>query len=308
MGQPLLIAVMGQTASGKTALAECLADHLGASLVNADTFQAYRGMDIGTAKPQRKAEYHLIDIKNPNESFGVGEWVRLAGAALKEAYALSQSVVVVGGSGLNVRALFEGYAEMADAPEQDLRDSLNAEMVQYGLGSLVNRLQQMDADAHAKTDLKNPMRVIRALERAIAPSFTPVTPIPPFRKIKLALQRPADGLNATIEARAREMASNGWLEEVAALRNAGYLSSAPAFRAHGYREMWRVLDGEIGLTEALDSIVAQVRRYAKRQRTWLRKEPRLKVLEACPEGELLERAVAELFVSEEGVARDGEDH
>src|SRR5471030_1762482 len=108
---------MGPTASGKTEVAEALADQLCAQLVNADAFQIYQGMDVGTAKPLRKADYRLVDIRNPSEGFGVGEFVTLAQEVLSECWEAGKNVVVVGGTGLYMRALFEEYAEMAQAPD-----------------------------------------------------------------------------------------------------------------------------------------------------------------------------------------------
>jgi len=306
--QPFLIAVMGETASGKTDLAEEIAAALGAQLINADTFQSYRGMDIGTAKPENKAAYELVDIKDPEEQFGVGEWTRLAEEKLKALYAENRSAVLVGGSGLNVRALLESYTTMAGAPDPSLRAELNAQLEKEGLEALVEILRQEDPEAAERVDLRNPVRVTRAIERARGPKESISIDLPPYRKVRFAIRRPVEEISARIHERTWHMVRNGWPEEVDALRQAGYGPNAPGFRAHGYRELWRVLENQLGLDEAVESIVSQVRHYAKRQRTWLRTEPDLLVLESNGETSPTERAMAHLFAIGEGVEKNGQDH
>jgi tRNA dimethylallyltransferase len=305
---PLLIAVMGETSSGKSALAEEIAAEIGAQLVNADTFQSYRGMDIGTAKPESKKQYALLDIKDPDEAFGVGEWVQLATTILTNIYERNQPAVVVGGSGLNVRALFEGYDSMAGAPDPELRESLNRRFKEEGLQPLVDELLTLKPNSADAVDLKNPIRVTRALERELSPKHTIQFQLPPFRKVKFAIQHPVETIRKRILDRTWQMVDNGWREEVATLRDAGYGPNAPGFRAHGYRELWRVLEGQLGLEEAVESIVLQVRRYAKRQRTWLKTEPGLKVLISENERTLHQRALDHLFVMGEGAGENGQDH
>lgn len=299
---------MGETASGKTGLAEGLAAALGAQLVNADSFQVYRGMDIGTAKSEAKALYKLIDIRDPDEAFGPGEWVKLASEVLQGVYAAGKSAVVVGGSSLNIRALFEGYSTMAAPPDPNLRNELNARLAAKGLELLVSELKRLDPDGAAKVDLRNPVRVTRAIERAKNPGEKIHFALPPFRRVKFAIQSPVEILNERIQQRTVEMTRNGWLEEVDALRQAGYGPSTPGFRAHGYRELWRVLEGELGLDEAVDSIVLQVRHYAKRQRTWLRTEPNLTVLHSDINSGPLQEALDHLFAIGEGARENGQDH
>lgn len=296
---------MGQTASGKTDLAEQIADHLNARLINADSFQVYRGMDIGTAKSERKADYDLLDIKNPDEPCGVGEWVQLAAPLLANLHRSGTDAVVVGGSGLNVRALFERYDTMTSPPDPLLREALNARFAANGLESLVNELSERDPKAAATTDLKNPVRVIRALERAIAPTKSITFELPTFRQVKFAIATPVETINQRISDRVGEMLKNGWLQEVESLKQAGYGPNAPGFRAHGYRELWSVLSGEMTLEAAVESIVLQVRRYAKRQKTWLKTEPGLTMLDA---GSALEQARSKLFALGEGADENGQDH
>ena len=308
MPKPLLIAVMGETSSGKTGLAEDLAERLDAQLINADAFQVYRGMDLGTAKSEHKDRYELIDIKDPDEPFGSGEWVQKASAILQALYERGRNAIVVGGSGLNIRALFEKYDTMSGPPDPYLRAHLNRRMEEEGLAALVQELKNLDPDLAARTDLRNPVRVTRALERATGSNEIIHVELPPFKLMKFAIQNAVELTNARIEARAWQMARNGWLEEVETLKQKGYGPNAPGFRAHGYREMWRVLEGELEMAEAVASIVLQVRRYAKRQRTWLKAEPNLTVLQSTVGSEPLQQALDHLFGMGEGARENGQDH
>lgn len=292
MAQPHLVAVMGETASGKTRLAEAIADELNAVLINADSFQVYRGMDIGTAKPENRARYRLLDIKNPDEGFGTGEFVQLAHAILEELWTEGRSAVVVGGTGLNIRALFEEYRDMAAPPDPELREELNAQLEHRGLGSLVEELKLLDAAAFERVDLANPVRVIRAIEKAKGAKKSVSFRLPPFRRTKFALDNPSEVLNSRIETRVREMVQNGWALEIERLREQGYRQSDPGFRAIGYRAMWEVVEGRADLEQAIADTVVETRQYAKRQKTWLRTEPNLIRLTADPEGDILRQAMS----------------
>ncbi|HVT13082.1 MAG TPA: tRNA (adenosine(37)-N6)-dimethylallyltransferase MiaA [Fimbriimonadaceae bacterium] len=270
MKPPLLLAIMGPTASGKTALAEDLAGRLEARLINADAFQVYRGLDVGTAKPARREDYELIDIKEPNEAFGVGGWTHLAQAILASAFARNRNVIVVGGTGLYIRALFEEYASMAAEPDPEVRARLN----ETNIEELRERLRRLDPAIAARTDMANPVRVRRALERLEGKPMDPVR-LPPFRKVKLGLLPPTDLLDERIARRTSEMVHNGWIQEIERLSQEGFRRGDPGFRAIGYRTLWDHLERKIGLDEAIATTIAETRRYAKRQRTWLRSEPEL---------------------------------
>jgi tRNA dimethylallyltransferase len=289
---PLLIAVMGATASGKTDLAERIADRFEAALINADAFQVYLGMDVGTAKPDHRDQYELIDIKDPDESYGVGEFTQLAVALLERFFSESRNVVVVGGTGLYVRALMEEYQTMQAAPDRSVRDELNRRLEADGLESLVAELRARDPGTADRTDLRNPVRVIRAIERLALPKAEAVR-LPNFRRSKLAIDPDSDVLDARIQQRAVQMVQNGWVREVESLRNAGYVREDFGFRAIGYRQMWDHLEGRVELEDAIATTIAETKRYAKRQRTWLRSEPNLCVLKV----EDLSRPVADLVTS-----------
>ncbi len=283
----LLVAVMGPTASGKTGLAEALADELRAVLINADAFQIYRGLDIGTAKPLDGVRYKLLDIRTPNQPFGVGEWVATALEELTQAYVAGLSCVVVGGTGLYIRALFEGYQAMQGLPDPALRERLNETPIE----ELRLRLGTNFPEIAALTDLANPVRVRRALERQLSPQAPMTVQLPPFRRLKFGLNVELGELNARISHRIDEMLHNGWTQEIERLRQQGYRRDDPGMRAIGYRALWDYLDGKIGLDDAIATTIAETRRYAKRQRTWLRSEPSLVELSAVSEGDTFRQAM-----------------
>lgn len=261
---------MGPTASGKSRLAEALAAEMGARLLNADAFQVYRGLDIGTAKPSARESYELLDLVDPSESFSVGKWLAGVIPILERLWDERQPGVVVGGTGLYVRALFEGYSDIAPPPDPELREALRSREVD----SLVAELRERAPDLANSLDLKNPARVRRALEKLdTAPS--PPIQIPLFVKLKLGLLPDLAILAKSIEARVGAMFATGWVEEVQALLASGVQRDDPGMAALGYREVVDVLEGKMKQAEAKQIIVLRTRQYAKRQITWLRKEPGL---------------------------------
>ena len=259
---------MGPTASGKSGLADLLLDgeFRGATAIVADAFQAYRGFIVGTGASTNRGR-RLVLFKDPQESYGVGEFVRLALPILREAFDDGRDVVLEGGTGLYVRALLEGYDGLSPAPDPALRARLLAEPIE----SLVARLPPEIA---ARTDLKNPLRVRRAHERLLSPPGEPVV-LPPFRVLKIGLTPELDALREAIAARVDRMFAAGWAEEVRGLLASGVPEEAPAFRAIGYRTVAATLRGELSEAEARARVTLETFRYAKRQRTWLRAEPRL---------------------------------
>lgn len=271
----MLLGIYGPTASGKTALAERIATEIDAQLINADAFQVYRYLDIGTAKPENKNRYELIDILDPKETFGVGEWVLRACSLLEGLFAKGRNAVLVGGTGLYLRALFEEYAEMSPPPSEQLRAELMRREQTEGLQTLVQELIQKNPNLAERTDLKNPARVRRALERTLVGVNRIEIRVPPFRKVKVGIDPDKPMLDGAIEHRVGEMMQNGWVDEVRNLIKLGYGPSDPAFRAIGYAEVFDFISHRIGLAEASAKIVLATRQYAKRQKTWLRSEPRL---------------------------------
>lgn len=292
---------MGPTGSGKSGLAESLAAETGARLVNADAFQVYRGLDIGTNKPADRQRYALLDIKEPEEDFGVGEWVRLALAELAAAWEARRNVVVVGGTGLYVRALMEEYSDLRPPPDPRLRRELENRERDEGLDSL--RQELLGLEPRTAVDLANPTRVRRALERALGPKPADPVQLPPFRRVKLALDPDAAALDELLRSRVASMLGDGWVEEVAVLLDRGISPSAPAMRAIGYQCVVKILGGSILRDEAETEIFLATRQYAKRQRTWLRSEPALIRLSpraplTSPNAETLAEALGHLLSEE----------
>jgi tRNA dimethylallyltransferase len=282
----LLLAIMGPTAAGKTGLAEALAQELDAQLINADAFQVYRGLDIGTAKPIRKDLYKLLDIKEPDEPFGLGEWTSRAQIELEGLYRQQRNAVIVGGTGLYIRALFEEYAAIFDAPDPELR----AELTSTPIDQLRERLKSEHPDVAARTDLANPIRVRRAFEKQHGRPGDPIR-LPPYKKLKLAVNPDAAELESRLGRRIAEMVHNGWVQEIEELRQRGFRKDDPGLRAIGYRSLWDHLDRKISLEEAIATTIVETRRYAKRQRTWLRTEPNLVELSATTENDAFESAM-----------------
>lgn len=255
-----------------------MAGHTGARLGSADAFQVYRGLDIGTAKPTEASRYELLDLVEPNEEFSVVQWLQAAQEVLSQAWRDNSDVVLVGGTGFYLRALLERYQDLGAAPEPALRESLMAEEQRDGLPALVTKLQELDPEAAATTDLANPVRVRRAIERALTEAPKIEVDLPPFRVLKVAVWPDDSWHAAAIANRVEAMWRSGWPDEVRVLVQAGVRPEAPGMRAIGYHTMVKHLEGLVTEEEAKESIVLATRQYAKRQKTWLRKEPRVEYL------------------------------
>lgn len=266
---------MGPTASGKTALAEALADRTGAQLISADAFQVYRGFDIGTAKPSDPTRYRMIDILDPHEEFGVGEWIGRVVPDLDELFAEGRSAILVGGTGYYVRALLDGYDQLYPPPPAALRAELMAREDSEGLGALVRDLEALDPDLARRTDLHNPVRVRRALERSTSGAQPIRFRVPAFRTLKVSPWVDPEVLDIRIADRTRAMLAGGWQTEVTRLREQGVTDACPAYRAIGYKTLTDLLERGLEGSVAFAAIDQETRQYAKRQRTWLRGERNL---------------------------------
>ncbi|MBX3097546.1 MAG: tRNA (adenosine(37)-N6)-dimethylallyltransferase MiaA [Fimbriimonadaceae bacterium] len=258
-------------------MAEWLADRHDALLINSDAFQVYRGLDIGTNKPIDRSRYRMLDLVDPDEEFGVRKWIEAVLPLLSNSFDRGRNVIVVGGTGYYVRALFEEYGDLQEAPAPELRAALNERIRMEGVDALARELTERAPEVAKKIDLKNPARVQRAIERL--ESTSPLTfRLPPFRKIKIALAPSAEQLTPILESRVEQMIATGWPDEVASLLDSGVKINAPGMRAIGYRALANVVSGRITLGEAREQIILETRQYAKRQRTWLRSEPNLKTM------------------------------
>ncbi len=297
---PPLAVIVGPTASGKTDLSLALAERLSVEILVADSRQVYRGMDVGTAKPDAAARaavpHHLLDLVEPDASFTLADWVAQARKLVPEIWARGRLPMVVGGTGLYVSALVDGYQLGGQAPLPALRGELTLEMEQVGLAPLAERLGQLDPRTAGRTDLRNPRRVLRALERAIQAGGAAGDPIAaswPGRLAMIGIERPRSVLVARIQARAADLFTHGLLDETARLRHAGYGPELPPLSGHGYREAFRVLTGEWDVERAVAETVRRTRQYAKRQMTWFRRDRRIVWLPAGdgPAADLTDQAV-----------------
>jgi tRNA dimethylallyltransferase len=262
---------MGPTASGKSKFSEQIAESLNCRLMNADAFQVYRGMDVGTAKPLFKDRYDLLDLKNPDEDFGVGEFVILAANLLQSYFEQGLNVVLVGGTGFYCRALIEEYKDLSPSPSAGLREELQ----EKDLEELQDMLRERDPDAYSRVDLMNRIRVSRAVEKAIAGNTKIEFRLPDFQIHKIGILPSVEESASKIALRTSEMFGNGWFEEVQTIIDAGYVESDPGFRAIGYRSIAAHLSAPRDVELLVKEIELETVQYAKRQRTWLRSEPRL---------------------------------
>lgn len=287
MTPPPVLGIVGPTASGKTDLAMALARCLPVEIVVADSRQVYRGMDIGTAKPGAAARaavpHHLLDVADPDEPFTVAQWVERARTLLPEIAARGRHPMLVGGSGLYVGALLDGhdYANQGWSPE--LRERLTSTLETDGLEPLVASLVAQAPDAAGRIDLRNPRRVLRALERAEAGSGggAPRAQAYGGSVALLGIERPRDELYRRIDARAAWLFANGLLDEVRALQAAGYGPDLRPMTGHGYREAAAHLAGQMSLVDAIALTARRTRQYAKRQLTWFRRDGRIRWLPAA---------------------------
>jgi tRNA dimethylallyltransferase len=293
-----LIAVVGPTAVGKSDLAVDLALQLGGEVINADSMQLYRGMDIGTAKltqAERKGvPHHLLDVWDVTEAASVAEYQDLADAVIADITARGRVPVLVGGSGLYVRAALGDL----DFPGTDeaIRERLEAQLAEQGPVPLYDRLRAADPAAAAVILPGNGRRIVRALE-VIELSGRPFSATMPGYDggrpaIQLGLQVDRAELDRRIEARVDRMWAAGFETEVRQLAARGLRDGKTASRALGYQQMLRYLDGELTQDQARDETVRATRRFARRQESWFRRDPRVLWLGA--DDRLWARALSEI--------------
>jgi tRNA dimethylallyltransferase len=281
-----VIAVIGATATGKSGLAVALARALGGEVVNADSMQLYQGMDIGTAKEPAAARqgvpHHLLDIWPVTRTANVADYQKLARAAIDDIIGRGRIPVLVGGSGLYIRAALDDL----DFPGTDgvTRTRLETELAGAGAAVLHARLARLDPAAAAAILPTNGRRIVRALE-VIEITGRPFTAsMPTYDQgrpaVQLGLTLPRPRLDERIAARVDRMWQAGFEAEVRVLVHEGLRDGTTASRALGYQQMLRHLDGELTLTEARDETVKATRRFARRQESWFRRDPRVHWLDA----------------------------
>ena len=268
-----MIAIVGPTASGKSALAMRVAERLGGEIVSADSRQVYRGMDVGTAKPtaeeRARVPHHLIDVVDPGERYDVLRYQRDGRAALTEIRARGRVALVVGGTGLYVRALLDGLDLTSLPHDPAVRARLEAE----DPARLHERLRAIDPDAAAQIDPRNRRRLVRYLEVAtIAGGPVPRVRGASIPALRIGLRPPREVLVVAIERRVREMVDAGVVDEARTLVSRGIDPRLPSMSAHGYTHWASHLRGEIDLETATRLVARDVRAYSRRQMTWFRRD------------------------------------
>ena len=275
--QPLIV-LLGPTAVGKTALSLALCRRFGGEILSADSRQIYRGMDIGTAKAtpaeQAQAPHHLIDIRTPDQTLTLAEYQALAYATIDEIHARMRVPLLVGGTALYVRAVVQGLRIPEAPPDPALRAELEATLAAEGLQPLVDQLRMLDPASAAVIDLRNPRRVLRALEIVRITGRSKVemegAEPPPYAMLLIGLTRSRASLHARIDARVDAMLEAGLVEETRRLL-AAYDPALPALSSLGYREIGAVLSGTMALPDAVARIKTETHRFVRNQATSFRK-------------------------------------
>jgi tRNA dimethylallyltransferase len=300
--------LLGPTASGKTALALELAARLPLEILNCDSMQVYRGMDIGTAKPTAeelaRAPHHLFDLVAPDQELNAGSYGKLADAAIAEVEGRGRFALLVGGTGLWARAVTHGVAPMPDVPPE-VRETVRRDLKTLGAPALHQRLVELDPVAAARLHPNDSQRIARALEVALGTG----RPISAYQEahgfaqqryphLVFGIRREREELYQRIAERVPRMFEAGFLEEAQRLLDQGYAPDLRAFKALGYHEAFRVLRGRLEVPAAVELIIHAHRHYARRQLTWFRGEESLQWV--TPDGAGLTQMLGQL---EEAMAR-----
>lgn len=301
---PRRVALVGPTASGKSAVAMAAAERIGVvELVSIDSMQVYRGMDVGTAKPtpdeRRRVRHHLLDLVEPTEEFTVAEFQRAYAAALIDIADRGHRAVLVGGTGLYHRAVIDSLDLPGEWPA--LRRRLEGETARVGTEAMHARLATLDPRAAARMEPTNARRIVRALEviegsgRRFS-SFGPgLDAYPPTDVVQIGIRWDRAVLARRIQKRVHGMIADGLVAEVEAILSAGGFSRSAA-QALGYKEVAAHLRGEIGLHEAIEQIVVRTRQFAVRQLRWFQRDPRVSWVdvESDPVAEVAPAVIAAL--------------
>lgn len=298
------VAVVGPTASGKTALAIALAERLGTEIISSDSMQVFSGMEIGTAAPtaaeRARAKHHFVSCLTPGELFSAGEFQRRGRIVLQAINARGIPAVVAGGSGLYTSALLDGLFE---GPEKNdaVRARLEAEAAVEGAQTLYARLQGVDPEYAAVIDEQDTRRIVRGLE-VYEIAGTPLSVL--HRKHQeravrvrsrfVAIRYPREELYSRINDRVDAMLSAGFLDELRALLDAGHRAHLEQLRTLGYREFMAHLRGEVSFDDARAAMQQNTRRYAKRQLTWFRADDRIEWIEPGEQAAWVERLVKDV--------------
>ncbi|MDF3079109.1 MAG: miaA [Sphingobacteriaceae bacterium] len=285
MPSKTLIVIAGPTAIGKTALAIKLAVKLGTEILSADSRQFYREMNIGTAKPSEEelsvVKHYFIDSLSISEKYTVGDFEAEAISTLEKIFQNHNAAVLVGGSGLFINAVCNGFDELPKAPLL-VRESLNKLFAEKGIEALQEKLKAVDPEYFNQVDQQNPQRLIRALEiyeasgKPFSSFRTKQISYRSFKIIKIGLNAERSILYQRINRRVDEMVASGLIEEVKSLMPFRHLN---ALNTVGYSELFDYFDGKISLEQAIEQIKQNTRRFAKRQLTWFRKDTEMRWFE-----------------------------
>jgi tRNA dimethylallyltransferase len=287
-----LVAVVGPTGSGKSAIALKISEVFGGEVVNCDSLQVYRYFDIGTAKlplaERRGIPHHLMDVANPDELFTAGEYARLARTAIADITARGRLPVVAGGTGFYLRALLDGLFE-GPARDQPLRDRLALREMRRP-GSLHRLLRRFDRESAAKIHVNDVPKVTRALEVCLV-TRRPMSQmyregrdaLCGYRTLKIGLTPERDALYQSLDMRCAAMFRSGLIDEVERIVDMGYPASCKPFESHGYKQALQLLNGDLNSKEAVFYAQRNTRNYAKRQMTWFRKESDMQWLKGFAE-------------------------
>jgi tRNA dimethylallyltransferase len=277
-----LATVVGPTGSGKSALALCLAQRFGGEIVNCDSLQLYRGFDIGTAKTppgeRRGIPHHLFDVLTPPESYSAGEYAREARKVIAEIAGQGHLPVVVGGTGFYLRALLEGLPVLPGRDERLRERLLERERLHPGsLHRLLTRLEPGAATRIHANDVQKTMRAleVRLLTQQALPPPAEARALEGYAVIKLGLDPDRPALQQRLDTRTRAMFAHGLIEEVRGLLAQGATGDEKPFEALGYKQALLHMRGTLTLEQAVESTIVETRQYAKRQRTWFRRDPEI---------------------------------
>ncbi len=298
MQAPRIVCIVGPTASGKTALGIRLAKKFRGEIVNADSRQIYKDFTIGTGKPEGKRgvyeghraflvsgiPHYLMDFLDPRQTFSVVEWREKAVEAIRGIVKRNHLPIVVGGTGLYLSALIDNFDFPKVPPNLTMREAIEKKP----LADLVQILLKLDPEAEQVVDLKNPRRVIRALEVSTLTGqpFTKQKSVaqPQFNAFQIGIRWSRPDLYARIDAQIEDMVRRGWIEEIRAQLARGVPENAPAMSSIGYREMLKCLKDELPMRAAVETTKRAVHKYAKRQETWFRRDIRIRWVKNEMEG------------------------
>jgi tRNA dimethylallyltransferase len=282
---PQVLAIVGPTASGKTALSILLAEKLHGEIISADSRQIYKFLNIGTAKPAKedlkRIPHHFIDILDPDQEYNAAEYGQQARSSIEKLFAQRIQPIIVGGSGLYVRAIIDGFFN-GPGKDPEIREQLEKEVQISGPEVLFEKLKQADPIAAARMDATKVRRVVRALE-VYYTTGNPISDLhsaqetkSSFEVVQYALEWERKTLYERINCRVDEMVEKGLIEEVRELRTRGYLSNLNALNTVGYKEAFDFIEGKLAKEEMVKLIKQNTRHFAKRQLTWFRADKRIR--------------------------------